>query len=138
MTVDNMQSSYGNANYTFASKILPEEDPYLRLLQKKAKSAEQPEEFNDDNIPTQTGSRVYTGKQWRNFLEEYDAVAEYAREMMRERHEKQYEQQLEREEKARQAVMDDYIEAVHEAKRKRAEERKEFIFEEEWKKEKYV
>lgn len=122
MALQNIAS--GNATLTYANKTMSSENYYRQLLEKKQEDACEELE-KAQNTPIQTGAEKYTQKQWNSFLKDYDALTERAREEMRIRHEKQYEEQLEREERAREAVMEDYIEAANEAKRNRAKEMQE-------------
>lgn len=132
MTVGNISSN--NATLTYAEKTMSTENYYRQLLKQKQESvAEELEKAQSK--PVQTGSEKFTQKQWNSFLKDYDELAEYAREEMRLRHEKQYEKQIEREERAREAVKEDYLEAVQEAKRNRARELQE-LRETEWYQEK--
>ena len=122
MALQNIPS--GNATLTYVEKTMSSENYYRQLLEKKQEDACEELE-KAQNTPIQTGAEKYTQKQWNSFLKDYDALTERAREEMRIRHEKQYEEQLEREERAREAVMEDYIEAANEAKRNRAKEMQE-------------
>lgn len=122
MALQNISS--GNATLTYAEKTMSSENYYRQLLEKKQEDACEELE-KAQNTPIQTGAEKYTQKQWNSFLKDYDALTERAREEMRIRHEKQYEEQLEREERTREAVMEDYIEAANEAKRNRAKEMQE-------------
>ncbi|MBQ8625822.1 MAG: hypothetical protein IJ419_06660 [Agathobacter sp.] len=128
MALQNIPS--GNATLTYANKTMSPENYYRQLLEKKQEDACEELE-KAQNTPVQTGAEKYTQKQWNSFLKDYDELTERAREEMRIRHEKQYEEQLEREERARAAVMKDYLEAVNEAKRKRSKEMQEQLLEEE-------
>lgn len=128
MALQNIPS--GNATLTYAEKTMSSENHYRQLLEKKQEDACEELE-KAQNTPVQTGAEKYTQKQWNSFLKDYDELTERAREEMRIRHEKQYEEQLEREERAREAVMEDYLEAVNEAKRKRSKEMQEQLLEEE-------
>lgn len=128
MALQNIPS--GNATITYAEKTMSSENYYRQLLEKKQEDACEELE-KAQNTPVQTGAEKYTQKQWNSFLKDYDELTERAREEMRIRHEKQYEEQLEREERAREAVMEDYLEAVNEAKRKRSKEMQEQRLEEE-------
>ncbi len=116
---------------------MPQEDYYRQLLEKKSAESDKESE-KMQNTPLQTGAKKFTQKQWKSFLEDYDELTEYARKEMRIRHEKQYEEQLERMERAQEAVMEDYIEAVNEAKRNRAKERQKMDLEEYCEKEEYL
>ena len=128
MALQNIPS--GNATLTYANKTMSPENYYRQLLEKKQEDACEELE-KAQNTPVQTGAEKYTQKQWNSFLKDYDELTERAREEMRICHEKQYEEQLEREERARAAVMKDYLEAVNEAKRKRSKEMQEQLLEEE-------
>ena len=119
MTVGNITSN--NATLTYVGKTQSTESYYRQLLEEKKESATEELE-KAQGKPVQTGSEKFTQKQWNSFLKDYDELTEYAREEMRLRHEKQYEKQLEREERAREAVKEDYLEAVQEVKRNRAKE----------------
>lgn len=112
-----MTKMIGGATATYWEKIQTEEY-YKELLEKKKEEQEAIQDRSEDAV-IQTGASSYTQKQWNSMLKNFDEIAENSREEMRIRHEKMYEKQIEREERARNAVMENYIKVVQEAKRNR-------------------
>lgn len=96
MTIQNIQSGYGNATVEYARKALTTEESYRKILADKLSQQDEVIRNGSTEKAIQLGGTAFTSEEWDEMLENFDATMEDLREQMRAEHARRYEEQLEK------------------------------------------
>lgn len=96
MTVENIQSGYGNATVGYARKTVSTEEKYRELFAQKLSETDEVIRNGSTEKAIQLGGAAYTSEEWDEILANFDATMDDLREQMRAEHAKQYQEQMEK------------------------------------------
>lgn len=96
MTIQNIQSDYGNATVAYTRKAMSTEESYRKILEQKFEQQEDVIRNGSTEEAIPLGGTAFTSEEWEEMLANFDATMDDLREQMRAEHEKRYEEQLEK------------------------------------------
>lgn len=97
MTVQSIQSDYGNATVTYSRKAISSRESYQQIFEQKLSQLDEVIRNGSTEKAIPLGGAEFTSKEWEEMLANFDVTMEDMREQMREAHEKAYEEQLQEE-----------------------------------------
>lgn len=96
MTIQNIQSDYGNATVVYTRKAMSTEESYRRILEQKLDKQDEVIQNGSTEEAIPLGGTAFTTEEWEEMLANFDATMDDLREQMRAEHAKRYEEQLEK------------------------------------------
>lgn len=96
MTIQNIQSSYGNATVEYSRKAVSTEESYRQILEQKISQQDEVIRNGSTEKAIPLGGGEFTTEEWDGLLANFDATMDDLREQMRAEHQKRYEEQLEK------------------------------------------
>lgn len=94
MTVENIQSGYGNATVGYTRKTVTTAEKYREIFAQKLSETDEVIRNGSTEKAIQLGGAAYTSEEWGEMIANFDATMEDLREQMRIEHAKQYEDHL--------------------------------------------
>lgn len=96
MTIQNIQSDYGNATVAYSRKAVSTEETYRNILAQKLEQQDEVIRNGSTEEAIPLGGTAFTTDEWDAMLSNFDATMDDLREQMRAEHAKRYEEQLEK------------------------------------------
>lgn len=96
MTIENIQSGYGNATVGYARKNISTEDKFRELFTDKLSQVDEVIRNGSTEKAIQIGGAVYKSEEWDEMLANFDATMDDLREQMRAEHVKRFKEQAEK------------------------------------------
>lgn len=96
MTVENIQSGYGNATLGYARKTISTEEKYRELFEQKLSKTDEVIRNGSTEKAIQLGGAAYTSDEWDEMIANFDATMDDLREQMRAEHAKRMKEQMEK------------------------------------------
>lgn len=97
MTVEKIQSGYGNTTFGYAKKPISSEDKFRELFTEKMSQVDEVIRNGSTEKAIQLGGAVYTSEEWDEMMANFDATMDDVREQMRVEHMKYVKEQMENE-----------------------------------------
>lgn len=97
MTVENIQSGYGNVTLGYAKKPISSEDKFRELFIEKMSQVDEVIRNGSTEKAIQLGGAVYTFEEWDEMMANFDATMDDVREQMSVEHAKHFKEQMENE-----------------------------------------
>ena len=96
MTVENIQTGYGNATLGYARKTISTEEKYRELFAQKLSETDAVIRNGSTEKAIQLGGAAYTSDEWDEMIANFDATMDDLREQMRVEHAKRFKEQMEK------------------------------------------
>lgn len=96
MTVENIQTGYGNATLGYARKTISTEEKYRELFAQKLSETYAVIRNGSTEKAIQLGGAAYTSDEWDEMIANFDATMDDLREQMRVEHAKRFKEQMEK------------------------------------------
>ncbi len=96
MTVENIQSGYGNATVGYTRKTVTTAEKYREIFAQKLSETDEVIRNGSTEKAIQLGGAAYTSEEWDEMIANFDATMDDLREQMRIEHAKNLKQQTEK------------------------------------------